>query len=262
MPKTSDRAKRIVDRYVSGATLEEVGQEFKLTRERIRQIIVRAGYSTASLRKKGRTVRKRRIFEIYRPEIESLLAEGKAPNEVARALRLPLDLVAIADAADPEYSRRRKTLRRKVSSPKYTNEEVLDCLRSANRILGGVLTTAEYGRVARQRTFPDGRPWPTQQTAILRFGSWRAALGQAGLPFNPSTPIAGKRVFEASHCIDALIEVERALGHLPSVKEYERYARQMGGALPSAATVRHRFGRWPDALRAATEFVGKRASNA
>lgn len=257
MRSASNRAKLMVDRYAAGATLEEVGREFKVTRERVRQIIVQAGYNVADLRRKATRIRKLRILDTNRPRIEALLAQGETPTDVARALRLPLDLVSLVDTSDPEYSRQRKTLRKKSMFPKYTSEEILECLRSANQSLGGVLTTAEYLLVARQRAFDDGRPWPTQQTAILRFGSWRSALKEAGLPFNPSTPIAERRIFEAAHCIDALIEVERALGHLPSVKEYEQYAKRMQGALPSAAIVRHRLGSWPDALRRATAFSRK-----
>jgi hypothetical protein len=254
------RAKQIVQRYADGATLEEVGREFKLTRERIRQIIVLSGNNVGELRKQAQKRRRRSLLRRSRPLIEEKLSEGHTPREVARALRLPLDIVSRVDRANPEFSRTRRTRRRLAPSPKYSNEEVLECLRQANNLVGGVLSTSAYSRVARERHFADCRPWPTNQTSILRFGSWRSALREAGLAHNPSTPITGKRLFEPSHCIDAILEAERALGHLPTVREYEQFSRAMGGALPSAATVRHRLGRWPDALREATEFLRRAES--
>jgi hypothetical protein len=101
----------------------------------------------------------------------------------------------------------------------------------------------------------DGRSWPSHQTAFLRFGSWKAALEHAGLPANPSTPIAGRLLFTDGHCIDAILEVERSVGHLPTAAEYERYSAKMAGVLPSLATVRKRFGTWRNALEAAANFV-------
>jgi hypothetical protein len=131
---------------------------------------------------------------------------------------------------------------------------VLNCLREANAALGGVLTTAAYDAYARGRTLADGRPFPTHQTEHLRFGSWREALERAGLPANASSPIAGRLLFTDGHCIDAILEVERAQGHLPTVAEYERYAAEMSGVLPSSATIRNRFGTWSRALEAAAQF--------
>ncbi|MGH9894647.1 MAG: homing endonuclease associated repeat-containing protein [bacterium] len=138
---------------------------------------------------------------------------------------------------------------------KYTDDEVLECLRVASKELGGVLTSVAYSDFARGRAFQDGRPWPTHQTAFLRLGSWRAALEAAGLQSNPSSAIAGRQLFDEAHCIDAILEVERAVGHLPSVREYEAYARKMEGMLPSSSTIRHRFGSWQRVLRRTAEFA-------
>src|SRR5207237_6832228 len=124
--------------------------------------------------------------------------------------------------------------------PRYSEADILACLREASERLGGVLTTAAYTEFARGRHLPDGREWPTHQTAFKRFGSWRAALAAAGLHANPSSPIAGHRIFEQAHCIDALREVRRALGRIPTAQQYDDYARKLGGAIPSLATVRNR----------------------
>jgi hypothetical protein len=185
------------------------------------------------------------------------LADGYPPTEVASTVQVPLGLVQEIDAGNPDFARRRRQRRvfeTRITSSKYTDEEVLGCLEKASDDLGGVLTTAAYTEYARACTFGDGRPWPTHQTAVLRFGSWRAGLEEAGLPSNPSTPIAGRLLFDEARCIDAILEVQRAFGHLPSIGEYEAYAASMEGVLPSVATVRHRLGGWRLALRAAAEF--------
>src|SRR5713101_6019004 len=197
------RTKRMADLYATGATLEEVGNEFGLTRERVRQVLVQGGYDLAKLRAKASRIRWKRILDEEVPAIRSKLASGLTPAEVAGVLDVPLEVVRRVDATNSDYARQRKALRVKSASAKYTDDEVLECLRSANQALGGVLAAAAYTDFARGRTFTDGRPWPTHQTAHLRFGSWRRALREAGLPANPSSPIAGRRLFNEGHCIDA-----------------------------------------------------------
>lgn len=247
-------AKRMADAYIAGATLREIAEGHLLSHERVRQILQAAGYDMNELKAKARTARRRRLRREHGDAIREMLAAGQTPSEVAAAVDVPVDLVKRIDASDPSYARTRKVVRRKTSTVKYTDDDVLDCLREANRVLGGILTTAAYDDYARGRTLPDGRLWPTHQTAFLRFGSWRSALERAGLPANASSPIAGRRLFTEGHCIDAILEVERLVGHLPTVAKYERYAAEMAGVLPSSATIRNRFGSWMRALKAAAEF--------
>jgi hypothetical protein len=245
----------MADAYAAGATLQDIGDEYSLSRERVRQILCEAGYDLDELKAEAKRARRRRIRLEHGPAIREALALGQTPSEVASALGVPVDLVKRIDGSDPSYARTRKVVRRKTYAVKYTEDDVLGCLREANAALGGVLTTAAYDNYARGRTLADGRLWPTHQTAFLRFGSWVAALERVGLPANASSPIAGRRLFTEGHCIDAILEVERAVGHLPTVVEYDRYASEMAGVLPSSPTIRNRFGSWRRALEVAADFA-------
>lgn len=251
-----DRARLFARRYREGATLNEIGQESAITRERVRQVLVRAGYRMSELKVESARARRKLEVEENTDRVVPMLAAGELrPQEVASTLGISSEVVRRIDKEHPEFARKRKAIRRRERAPKYSDLEVLSVLRAANEGLGGIITVQEFTHFARGHKLDDGRPWPTHQTALLRFGSWREALEAAGLPHNQSSPISGMRLFERTHCIDAILEAERALGHLPTVREYDEYARLMGGALPSVATIRHRFGLWPDALRAASEFV-------
>lgn len=251
----SSRATRMARAYVAGATLQEIGDEHGLSLERVRQILRDAGYEPEDLKKKAKAARRRVIRREHGPAIREMLGLGRTPHEVAAALDVPEDIVKRIDAGDPAYARTRKVIRRKSHQVKYSEEDVIACLQQANAALGGILTTAAYDDYTRGRELEDGRAWPSHQTALLRFGSWRAALERAGLPANASSPIAGRHVFSDGHCIDAILEVERVLGHLPTVAEYESYAAEMAGVIPSCPTVRKRFGTWQRALEAAAEFA-------
>lgn len=129
---------------------------------------------------------------------------------------------------------------------RYSDEELVICLRFAARDIGGVLSSEAFTDYGRRRTMPDGRPWPTHQTLQLRWGSWHDALVAAGLPANPRSSIAGNRLFTEEACLDAVRGLMVQLGHAPSVGEYDRYARASHGGLPSASTIRKQVGKWSD----------------
>ena len=170
-------------------------------------------------------------------------------------LHIPRSLIAEYVADHPELERHSRAFRNlKNTTPRYSDEELIDLLQHANRGLGGILAASAFTAYGRERTLPDGRRWPTHQTPALRFGSWRAAPEKAGLAANRSSPIAGQRIFQREHCIDALLEAGRELGHLPSAMEYESWAADQGGTVPSLATLRHRCGGWQAALQLADAF--------
>ena len=241
--------------YDAGGALGEVAEQFGISRERVRQLFRAHGLATRSIAEAA-AMRRKQLMNEHREQIFELIDAGVAPNEIAERLGISPQLVR--DALDDDPSRRRvAAFRRNAKTrpkPRYSDEEIIECLRIASAELGGVLTTAEYTNLARTRKFPDGRPWPLHQTPFHRFGSWRAALQRAGLEANPPSAIAGQRLFTREHCIDAILEVERELGHPPTAAEYERAATASHGILPSLATVRHRCGGWQDALVSAARF--------
>jgi hypothetical protein len=203
-------------KYREGASLRKVGAEFGLTAERVRQLFVQNGLRTRT---------RAEASEQRRAAREAALLTKREESRKTR--RPPSDWV----------------------KKKYSDEELLQLLREANEAIGGVLTTGAYNDFAKGRSFADGRPWPTQQTHFHRFGSWRKALRAAGLEANPSSAIAGQRLFDVNQCIDAVRHVRREIGAVPTVSEYEEIATKSRGALPSSATVRNRCGTWSEALR-------------
>lgn len=227
--------------YRDGATLDQVGTEFGLTRERVRQLFAANDLETISL-----AVRRRRQAENKSSEIVALYRDVRNVDAVGRRLGLAKSNVDQIVRRELSPAERRKPSA--AHKKKYSNEELIACLFGARDAIGGVLTTSAYTRYARSRHFEDGRPWPTHQTFLLRWGGWRKALAEAGLARNPSSPIAGQRLFEAEHCVDALRHAARELGKAPTAAAYDDLAQRSGGALPSQATVRNRLGTWNRAL--------------
>jgi hypothetical protein len=243
------RVREMYQLYGHGATLDEVGEDFGISRERVRQLFGRAGLKTRSTAETAalkREADRRRCDEIVegfrRTKDVALLA---AALEIAK--RTIIEVVR-AELPSEEYQAPRNTTPR-TSTKKYSDEELIGFLREASAALERTLSSHAYDSFARGRRTADGRPWPTKQTPELRFGSWRAAVIAAGLDAHPSSGASTRRRFTAQDCVEAVRAVGERLGREPSKEEYERCARASAGELPSATTVRVRCGSWSEALR-------------
>ena len=237
--------------YEKGATLDEVGKAFGISKERVSQLFRRSGLSARSIREAAAL--KRNQAEARANEIRA--AYDDLGDYGATAVKLGLSRATVEDILEEDEPIRSRAPAPRPGKKRYSNEDLLSCLRETSEAIGGVLGVADYNNYAKGRTFRDGRPWPTNQTFQLRYGSWRDALLAAGLAANPSTPIAGQRIFSEAHCIDALRHARRELGKVPTSHAYDRLARESQGALPSLATVRNRLGGWSDSLKASRDLV-------
>jgi hypothetical protein len=230
--------------YENGATLDEVGKAFGISRERVSQLFRRSGLSARSIREAA---------ALKRTQAQARASETRATYDDlgdygATAAKLGLSRAAVEAILEEGETVQSRAPAPRPGKKRYSNEELLSCLRETSKALGGVLGVSDYNSYSKGRRFRDGRAWPTNQTFQLRYGSWRDALLAAGLAANPSTPIAGQRIFSEAHCIDALRYAQRELGKVPTSHAYERLARESQGALPSLATVRNRLGGWATAL--------------
>lgn len=253
------RAREMYALYEQGATLEEIGICYGITRERVRQIFRKAGLASRSRADAMIKYSDEELLDCLRlaahaggGTLNSNEYDKFARNQrFSDGRRWPARLTlqnrfgSFVKARDMAGVRRSARKQYKL----YSDAELIDCLRSASATLGGVLAHVAYDEFAVDQSFSDGRAWPTSQTHSLRFGSWVMALKAAGLPFNPS---AGRsKLFEQTNCIDAVRSAARALGKIPTVTEYEALARESMGALPSFSTVRNRCGTWANAVQLA-----------
>lgn len=243
------RAERMARMYAAGATLEEIGREYGITRERVRQVLNKVA-DMSVLKAEARTSRRQqreRQAQRALPKARKLLSAGVALQEVASELGIPFALVRELDAENPSYALRRR-LRRIGVHVVYTDQELIGLLQRAARVHGEPLTGKAYLAYAQGRTLPGGRSWPTLQTFYKRFGSWGDALAAAGIARNPPSPAVKNRRFSARDCLEALRELQAELGRPPSAAEYADFYRRNRGRVPSYGTIINRFGSLSQAL--------------
>jgi transposase-like protein len=242
--------------YQRGATFDEVGQRFGLTRESIRQIFNRAGLKTRTPNEVRRLMRQNardRAEEIVRERGEEIVESFLRLKDLRLvASELEIAQQTVRSVLNERLSRSQyRAITQKPAKRTYTDEQLIAFLREASADHSKPLSIKSYEKFVDNQQAVDGQRCPTHQTHQNRFGSWRNALLKAGLPANPTTPVASMRVFEAPQCIDAIRAAHQALGKIPTAAEYEQYARASKGASPSPATVSKRCGTWTDAIRMA-----------
>ncbi|MFC0674942.1 homing endonuclease associated repeat-containing protein [Brachybacterium hainanense] len=176
-----ERARTCVRCYAMGATLQELGDRFGVTRERIRQIITKhTPWSTTDIGRTLRGMREARERE-HREAVQawSLAHPGDTPESGARRLGMTEDQVR-----ELLGSRRTNHLApraRPVSAVRRSDEQILEDLRTFHRETGQ-RTASAFAAWAKQRGVPGN------QTAAIRFGTWNEALHAAGLTTERGRP--------------------------------------------------------------------------
>jgi sigma-70-like protein len=174
------RSARLRQLWLQGLTLEDIGQDLRVTRERVRQLLNDLGLPQQD-RSKRRFVW---LSEQHGNEIVQAFLRLRDDAKVASELgftKAEVRSVVDARVRDPSVLRRRPY----ESQPNYTDSELIDSLRAAAAALPSPLSHDDYNEWGVRNPMPDGRLRPTHQTMGLRWGSWRAALNKADLPTRP-----------------------------------------------------------------------------
>jgi hypothetical protein len=142
---------------------------------------------------------------------------------------------------DPGVLRRRPT----AHQPRYSAEELRELLREAAAVNPAPLTHDAYNAWSTGRHFADGRPYPTHQTAALRWKSWRGALLAAGL--RVGARLGPVSTLTSDQCVAAVVRCWEDLGHWPTVADYDGWSPQRSDA-PASASIRKLFDGWNDVV--------------
>jgi hypothetical protein len=246
------RTRQLIDLVKGGATLEEAGSGFGITRQRVRQILKDEGVDVRALPGRSAAVAQRRLARVRErgPVIDAMWQQGMSCPQIARSLGLSERAVKQVVHERVSYEQRLARAAQKHSErSRMPDEWVIEALRDAARILGRTPSCRAYARL-RSGGLIDG-PAPSSITSRL---GWSAACELAGLTPNPcARPRFGTRVYSERDLRIALTRVTETVAHPPSVKEYEGY-RRLGE--PTAMTIRHRYGgSW---LRARSQLLSQR----
>jgi predicted transcriptional regulator len=238
---------QMYNRYKYGGTLSEIGREFGISGERVRQLINAGGYETMLLAERRMNASRARSAEI----IAAYKRLGSV-EDAARAVGIPPDHVKeILNTQSPDNELQRKYAKHINSRPrKYTDRQIIEAIRNAAKVTGEPLARVRYSVIASTHGFP------AELTILRAFGTWQEACERAGVKTNAArgTP-KGLRTFGKADCDAALQACEQEIGSVPSLREYNEW-RDGRKDVPSSMTITVKFAAedraaWSAALRSA-----------
>jgi transposase len=243
----SERNSDIVARYTAGATLETIGREYEISRERVRQIVKKAGVGTY-----GRSVAARRRWEAEHGD--TINATFTRTRSVAATINAHPDVPAvwIKRLLRP---RSHESVHARATAPKiWSDTEIFAALNAA--ATDGIVTTTTYARWRRNGGNIDGRTPPTSTLITWRFGSWRTAVERAGLQIGRTSRNNYARTWtrdDALHAVSQFVIDAHARGIRPTYARYDAWVIDNPGN-PSGAYLRHLTGNsWSEILMEALD---------
>jgi hypothetical protein len=240
--------------HEAGWTLQKIGDRYSITAERVRQILRQAGVPPRGTGETAR-LRARLAVEGREEAIVRRFQELGDERAVARDFDLPVQTV-VRLLRERLPHRRLYRLSKRTAEPRYSDDDIRACVRSAASEVPGALRLSDYAEIARGRTLADDRPWPSGATASARF-RWTELLAQEGIAANASH--GASRRYSWLDCVESVAALWRELGRPPTSRAYEAWSAGRP-EVPSASLLRRRFGSWKQVLTAAAGNIERAGS--
>lgn len=256
-PPAPPHVVEMIERRWRGLTLDEIGAEFGVTRERVRQLL-----------KKHRGPSADEIRDLRAAEARSAQrARAEAASGTIRGTldgRGPMTVAEMADATGLDASEVSKNWPEDLAhlrlwgagqgESRWTDGDICEALREA-AVYEFPLTTTAYSELLQVGQING----PSVPRIGQRFGSWTAACAAAGV-------VAGdpwNREYESKWSDEDLLQIARAYLIDPnaasSAHRFDEWKRENAPDGPSAQTLRNRFGSWTEVKRRALAQGGPTA---
>ena len=227
----AERNSMIEAEYLAGRSLESIGRQLGMTRERVRQILETRG------------VKRRDSGHHARNAYDSWVALNGPAVDAAFDKLHSVRAVCVANPHwNATWVRRHleprliESVQLKTTTKTFSDKELLDALRAADKDLPR-LTSAGYAawRVAQAEA---GVQWPAAITITLRFGSWSRAKSMAlGTEVRGVARVRSWTPEQAQQAVAAYVRWSLAHGRRPSSAGYIDWSASEPD-VPSAAYLR------------------------
>jgi hypothetical protein len=263
------RKLRILDLRMSGLTLDEIGKQHEVTRERIRQILKKAfklveadpsfeGKSFSDIfAEKAYSARgeERRLKLERMDEIDSLSRiflnsnPGATYLEISKALGVEEEV--LRKSLHPQTTKFIWTeARENMNESQFSDEAILEALKLAEVFESPV--SAPMYRDLVERGLVNG---PGPQTVALRFGSWKKACERAEVSYNESVRTSYDKQWTENELLESVIEFLRNKSFGKGIQSYDEWRIETMNNAPSGAHVRKYFDTWIDAKNKALIYM-------
>jgi DNA-binding CsgD family transcriptional regulator len=244
----------LVNLYLEGRTLREIGSQVGLSAERVRQIITRAGHPIKGLREQRKQVAATDTAEAEYTiaawveshkgctleEIEA--ATGYSVDRIRKLLNARLRHLILKDTDESKQ---------KVSAlRKWSKAQTLFALQQAAKRVSP-LTREAYDDLIKNGAVIG----PVGSGIVQKFESWKSACDAAGVQPGEAVRDNYEREFSFGDFEAALVQFISESDNL-GINAYDRWESQKEG-LPSSVLIRVRYGSWQLAWQNALKVLRK-----
>ncbi len=260
---------RVLELRMNGLTLDEIGKQFGVTRERIRQILKKAfklvegdpslenkSFSEVFAEKTHSTKGEHRRLEQERKDsidarVRSFLNSKPGATYLEISQELGISDGDLRQCLQPQTTKFIWTeVRENVNESPYSDEAILDALRLAEAFESPISAPAYRELV--ERGLVSG---PGPQTVALRFGSWKRACELAEVTYNESVRTSYERQWTESEMLESVIDFLLNKSYGKGIQSYDEWRIETMSNAPSGAHVRKHFDTWIDTKNKALLYM-------
>jgi len=251
-----------------GLTLNEIGDEFGLTRERARQVLKKFGVSTREIKKQvevHESINQERLAQAINSWVTT--HPGCRLSEVATAL-----MISESDALSlcPKDTKGLLLgVRRKRDSDKYwvySRSQILDALKHAFDLRNPLMSmysvsetlplTGSFYEKLRSEGVVHG---PSHQRILQVFGTWKAACEEAGVPCVEAVRDSYEIRWTNDELVGQLAEFISS-SKSRSAASFDSWCR-LDSSRASSGTIRNQVGRWSESYELALLLLRQQWTN-
>jgi hypothetical protein len=248
---TDNRNREMVDLRSSGKSLGEIGEKFGITRERVRQILLKAGSPNFQEVKALReSIRADKLEDVKNSAIQRASQHpNKTLDEIADELQVsPIKLKRIMTSQEVNlFARPLRT-----GNQKWSDQEVIDVLKEA-ATLEFPLTVKAYSKLL-EDGFVKG---PSAARISQRFRSWQEGCDLAGVEAGTRTRPLDLSRWTDDDLYAAVINYLQLPQSTGAATDYDSWSSGQDD-VPSMQTLRNRLGAWNQIRNTVIEMMANR----
>lgn len=241
---TQTRNAEIAKLRSEGLGLEEIGQQYGLTRERVRQIVLQLdGATVEDVRKVRQAKADRRASAVVAHIRDDLAAHGPSTID-AVAQRLSLSEASVRKSWPTDL--KAMIVREKDRAQKWSDDQIREALQLA--------ATFDYPLRAKRYDallVTGDVIGPSAVRLVQRFGTWAQACSFAGVEASKPPRQHYQSNWTDADLMGFVRQYLRAPGYTGSLHGFDTWRKAEGIEGPSTGTLRDRLGTWSEIKRQA-----------
>jgi hypothetical protein len=236
---------KILDFRKKGFTLAEIGEQFSISRERVRQIIYKCVGKELDFYLDNREVEKQSLLEENLNEKVNAIADYVKSNKGVTLTKLLNDFEIELDFYQkfiPKNVSKFVLTKHEIGKGPakiWSNEDIVESLKNAGTYFFP-LSHGEYEKLVDMGEIKG----PSVPLIYKRFGSWTNACHEAGIETNKPVRSEYVRDYSDEEILNFLMRYFNEEDTIGSIEDYEKWRMAQNSKVPSIGLIRNRIGNW------------------